>query len=476
MALQNNPYLFTGGSERIDTRPHIQLYAQLKAKEQARNDAFDEYMRNINMKINPAGMRYQDMPAFESGLKKMQDFGMQNREFIQNPRKDRGAASMEFQKLYQQQLNRAAASKMAAEGLKPFIEVNTDPKKAALLNKDKAMKAVQAHDQPQEIQDATGEFVPNPNFRPFNPSDLEFHPEEFDVPKYLKNLDYIKPTDKTEEIISTDPNTLRNKIRITSKFAPQDYDKMATIGVQTYYSDPSMKMMVDKMYNDPNNKEVVKLNDVFKSKFGKDISNEGDLAAAMTIAAKETTEQETKIGEDKFAQQQKMEEIKNANRRGLLRLHSELKEDDEEANDLWYDSYIDQVTADAKKNPSKVYPGAGLGWEIPLDPFLSKNLSVNGVAPDKLVITTDGKYVPIFYKRNDKGEIDRVKQNNDSSDIPMENKSLTFPLERDQLKVSLGGKSGVKQLNKEMSSGKGGNKPSTHHKTKTVEIVRGALD
>jgi hypothetical protein len=101
MALINDSRLFTGGNERLDSRPHVQLYAQLKQKEQARNEAFDEYVRNLNKNINPAGLRNQERPVFEDKLRQWQEFGMQNREALRNPRKDGGRASMEFQIRYQ---------------------------------------------------------------------------------------------------------------------------------------------------------------------------------------------------------------------------------------------------------------------------------------------------------------------------------------------------------------------------------------
>jgi len=115
MALQNDPRLFTGGGERVDTRPHVQLYAQLKQREQARNDAFDEYVRNLNKNINSAGLRNQERPVFEDKLRQWQEFGMQNKEFLRNPRKDGGRASMEFQNRYQDLNNLIAESKIEEE-------------------------------------------------------------------------------------------------------------------------------------------------------------------------------------------------------------------------------------------------------------------------------------------------------------------------------------------------------------------------
>jgi hypothetical protein len=407
MALINDPRIYSGGSERIDTRPHTQLYAQLKQREQARNDAFDEYMRNLNLKINPAGMRNQERIPFEEKLKEWQQKSIQNRDRIRDPRKDNGLAQMENQSGFQELLNMAAESKTAAEGLKPFIEVKTDPKKAALLNNDRAMSAVQAHDQPIYVKDESGRYVRNPSFKPFNASELEFHPEEFDIPKYLKNLDYIKPTDKSEEILSTDPATLKNKIRITSKFTPNDYDKMATIGVQTYYSDPSMKMLVDKMYNDPNNKEVLKLNDVFKSKFDKDISNPGDLAAAMTIAAKETTEQEVKMEDDMFAQRKALAKLNDGYVRGRMGLRRAWQQADKATQDTWVDDYIGKVVSTSRTPENRVtykYKDGRVvnGYKVPMDELLGDAVGIDSENNQgQLVVTDDGDFVTAFFETKD---------------------------------------------------------------------------
>jgi hypothetical protein len=79
MALVNDPRLYTGGSERINLQPHVALYAKLKEREQAKNEAFDEYIRNLNKNVNPAGMRNQEREVFEEKLKNWQQFGIQNR-------------------------------------------------------------------------------------------------------------------------------------------------------------------------------------------------------------------------------------------------------------------------------------------------------------------------------------------------------------------------------------------------------------
>ena len=462
MALINDPRIYSGGSERIDTRPHTQLYAQLKQREQARNDAFDEYVRGLNKSINPQGLRNVDRPAFEQKLKEWQDFGIKNKELLRNPRKDMGETSMRFQSGYQQLLNDIAESKGEEEKKKPLVEVMTDPNKRDRLSED-LLPDIESHDQPLYIEQE-GQIVRNPNRKSFDVSRINYDPKPFEQDKFFKGLDDVKPSQTSEERVKNQKD-LTETVTTTSVFGKGDKDVIASRAVAEFGQNKSFKEFVKQL--DP-----AEYNDIFKEAYGTDIQDYGDLAAAYALKGKQQSSRVQKIEEDKFGQAKELERIKNANRRGLLAYKSQLDESDEAANDLWYDSYIEQVTNDAKKNPSKLHPGAGLGWEIPLDPFLVKNLANGNVTPDKLVITTEGKYVPIFYKRDDKGEVMIDEQ----SSLPKENKSYTFPMERNQLKVSLGGRSGVKQLNREMSADKKGSPASSSQKTKTVEIIRGELD
>src|SRR5690606_1707117 len=129
MPLINNPNIYTGGAVVLDSRPHTQLYINLMQREQAKNEAFDNYLRNLNKSINPAGLRNQERPIFEKKLKEWQQFGMNNRDRLRNPRTDGGAASMEFQTRYQDLLNLINESKAEEEKKKQLVEIMVDPDK-----------------------------------------------------------------------------------------------------------------------------------------------------------------------------------------------------------------------------------------------------------------------------------------------------------------------------------------------------------
>ncbi len=446
MAIQNDPRLFTGGNVEFP-KPHTELYFKLLQQEQAKNDAFDEYMRNLNMKVNPAGMRNNEVPVFNDKLKKWQEYGMQNREALRNPRKDGGRASMEFQAGYQDLQNLIARSKGIEELKKPGVEVMTDPAKFDRVNKDKLMKGFYATDQDLQVQDPkTGEWVDNPNWRPFNPTDIEFKNKPFDQTKFRGLFKDIKRQELSPEIVK-DPKNLTQTVTKRAIFDEPAKDQIAEMAVTEYMADPSTKEFIDKL--DPS-----EYNDFFKKNYGHDIQTPGDLAAAYALKTQQEEVITSELKDDTFARQKAMQAIRNADARGLIRLRDDLKDADEATNDLWYDSFIDKLTQEAQAQPSKLYPGAGLGWEIPIDPFVAKGLSKDGSSPDKLIYTTDGKYVPVFYQRDGDGKLKYREGGGDA--FPITNSTKTAPIDRTQFKVSIGGKGGVKQLNKEMSSGGGG--------------------
>ena len=116
MALQNDPRLFTGGNERIDLRPHVQLYAQLMQRKQAKEDALDQYYQNLHKSVNPAGMRTKDIEGgWSQKLNDFTTFGIENKKSISNPKtpEDRVLANR-FMSMYQDLQMDTSKSKEAA--------------------------------------------------------------------------------------------------------------------------------------------------------------------------------------------------------------------------------------------------------------------------------------------------------------------------------------------------------------------------
>lgn len=441
MALQINPHAYTGGAERFNPLPHTQLYIQLKQREQAKNEAFDEYLRNLNKNINSAGLRNQERPVFEQKLAEWQKFGMENRDKLRNPRQDKGGASLEFQNKYQDILNLVAESKMEEEKKKPLIEIATDPNKRDRLSAD-IIPDIASHDEPIYITDKNGQIIRNPDRRSFDVSKIMFDPKPFEQDKYFKSFDDVKRSDLSPTVVKN-PKDMTQTITTTSVFDQGAKDLIATRAVGEYMNNKSFKATIDKLNPD-------EYNDVYKKNYGHDIQTPADLAAAYTLAGLQQKTVTSKLENDTFERQKQMAAINHGYRLGEKQFEHALKGADEQTQDLWLDDHIDKLTEDAKKQPSRLYVGGGLGYEIPLNATLAKSLAKDGNSPDKLIVTMDGKYVPIFYQRNKDGII---MNGRGKDQFPVVDEIATVPIDRNQLKLDLGGQVGVKQKNKEMSAG-----------------------
>lgn len=170
-----------------------------------------------------------------------------------------------------------------------------------------------------------------------------------------------------------------------------------------------------------------------------------------------------------FAQQKLMEGIRQANRKELFGLQQDAKAAGDEAYGLWIDNYIGKTVEDAKASGKtqeyKFADGRKVnGYPIEVDPVMKKALGFDDKNPGQLMVTTDGKFIPMFFKtdnnynpigKNGKYEVEPTK---------------TAILSQDAIKLALGGKTGVKQLNKEMTTPSktgGGSKP-----TKTISPAK----
>ena len=174
----NPPSLYTGGNAKFDSTPSVNVYAKLLAQRQAKEDAMGEYVRNLNTKITPAGMRVQDIPAFSDMKDKWQRFGIANQRRMANDPRLRAS----FDAMGQQLINFANESKAEEEAKKPLVGILTDPKKRMELS-DEVFPMIAEHDKPLYQQDANGNFVRDYNRKRLDYTHELFNPPDFDFNK-----------------------------------------------------------------------------------------------------------------------------------------------------------------------------------------------------------------------------------------------------------------------------------------------------
>jgi hypothetical protein len=448
MAIVNDPRLYLGGSERINTRPSVQLYGQLMARKQARDDAYDEYIRNLNKSINSAGMRNVDRQAFDKQLSDWQKFGMERKDDIRNRR---NGADIEYMQKYQGLLNTVSESKTEEEKKKPAVEMLLDPNKRDRLNNDDFLKAIHEHDQPIYITDEKGELQRNPNRKSLDYQSVVFNPKPFEQDKYFKQFEDIKKMDLPPQVVKN-PKDMTQTVTTTSIFDPEAKEIVRTRATTDYFQNPAFKSVIDQLNPDEYNED-------FKKQYGHDIENKGDLAAAYTLKGLQTKAVKSELKEDNFGQRKALAALNHSYRLGEKEFEHALDRADKVTANLWFDDAIDEWTNTARKNPDgTIKPSSVIetqsGWKeghkIPVTSYLAKAMMKDDKSPDDIFVTTENEYIPVFYKRNDKG----IKIPNPDTGLPEVNKTLTVPESREMFKLDIGGQAGMKQKNIEMSGNK----------------------
>lgn len=178
MALVNNPNVYTGGNVVFDNSRGLDLMAKLQAQERAKLDAVDEYVRGLNTKITPKGMRRVDEPVFNEKYKAWVELGKDRKKLLDpNVRAQFDIAGQEL-------LNFVEESKATEERKKPFVELLIDPNKAKQLRPE-VFGMVQKHDQSLYIKDEQGNFVKNPQRADIDYTSKLFKAPEFDFNKKI---------------------------------------------------------------------------------------------------------------------------------------------------------------------------------------------------------------------------------------------------------------------------------------------------
>jgi len=456
--LHNPEGLYSGGSVSVNALPYARLAMEARARKQSREDAIDQYYQKLPDTLNDKGLRDQEIPIINEYKNKIFEFGLKNKEALRNPKLDNGAAQFTLQKMMREAHGVARESQNAAKTDLELGKLWFSKENQWALANDDFIKQHDQHNLP----------VTDPNYKKMDLANVMAQ-RPFDQNAFVKQLKTQFPY--SEKITrTTDPDNPLYDI-VTTK---PTLDSKTKMGIYDFAAD---KLHNDYTFANKIKKDLAgtgqlpRLQEISQEVFGKPIESDEDLAAAYTVSqmySPPTKEKsQTDVGaviDKRFKQQKIMEGIRQANRKELFGMREAAKAEGEAANDLWVESYIDRLTEDAAVSPMKGYDSNKNGQRIKedriqLDPMLSKLLTKDGVSPDQFAVQPNGQYRPIFYKRDKDGNILKEKGN------PVVDEIASVPMSKEQFKLLLGGKAGVKQLNKEMA------KP-----TKKIVVKKGELD
>lgn len=459
MATRIPPTLYSGGVVEFDSRPEVAMYANLLSRKQAREDALDEYYRKLPATVNSQGVRDQDRGTINQQMSDAMQYWLKNKESIRNPRADQGKAQLELENRYRNIRQIVDESKQRGKTALELGKMKFDPTKSYIFDDDGIVDALHKHDLPVGVDgssaiDLATITVPP---KPFGSK------EESDA--FKGAVGALKPSKQFDETATRRDKTSGQVFVPYAESFTEDQVKR----IAKNYADTASKPMLNHYWKQLHDQtKYNEYNDAYKSVYGKDsyiYTPQQATEAAAILKARTPIGQGEEMRTDSdlaFQRQKMMEDIRQANRKELFGMRQAAKNAGDKENEVWIDSYIDKLLEEANapgnekleyvdnKNSKRTVESI-----VPMDAVLSKALEKQKTQPSELSITSDGLYRPIYYKYKD-GE--RVKGNDGRYLVDTE---LSIPITRDQLKLSLGGKTiSVGQRTKEMMNSQNSSKPA----------------
>lgn len=352
MPVRIPPGLYGGGAFKIDSTAATDYYLKQKAKEDAKAEALDKYFTDLPKTFNPAGLRKQEIPAFDKAVDNYKNFSITNRKELasgRNPELIRKAQELAAIPIQIAEISKAEgeSSKQLANLYlnKPEMVERFTPKTLGfddngmpLIDPATGQKmGIQGHNEPIYTIDAAGQVVKNPAFRSLDITQFEYGPKiktgkelEADMALAAKGINYDKFETKTRQ----DPS--RPFGQVTESVSYYSDDALRNIGENArrlYQEDDSTEFSWKKSFpystwiKDPKNTETFnKLNDNYKKVYGKEINNPEDLFVANTIVKMGAPKVVGKPTEDVYGRQKALLGLRTAAAIKKMYLSKSLKE------------------------------------------------------------------------------------------------------------------------------------------------------
>lgn len=445
-----NPW--SAGAVVFDQRPFLAFYERQAARQQAKEDALDNYFRDLGKNVTSAGMRSQDVPVLLQKNKEWQNFYGQNKAAILNPKLDNGKAYSEYMNRYQDQLGAINESKGALKSMDEIGKMKLNPQMSYVFDDPNFMNEIQQHELP----------IGDPNRKGINLATISLPTkplETKDWEAYNKYLTGGIPHDKipgaTENI-----GGFKTRTPVYTQFNPEQQLRIGEHAMNAYDTDKRWRMEAVKEFKELQNDPVrfEQLNKVYKSLYGGDIDNPKEAWVAKGIFDNNMKATEYKEGKDDLGREMYLMKIRQANAKDLIKYKKEIDPEDKDMNNVWYQSYLDNVINDAKQSGERrnYYESGGKSIAyynvINPDPFLMKSFARGGSEPERLGITDDGKIIPIFYKYTKDGVVKHTE--GPDKGRPQVDMDMSRPMTYDQALVNMGYRGRTKkQLGEDFNKG-----------------------
>lgn len=453
MATTVNTNPWAAGAVVFNTQPYAAFYERQMLRQQAKQDALENYFKDLGKNVTSAGMRSQDVPVLLQKNKDWQEFYMHNKAAILNPKLDNGQAYSQYMRGYQDQLGLTSESKNEAKKDQDLAKLRFNP------------EAKHIFDDPKFIEDKELDDLPigDPKRKRFDLSTAALPPKPIGVKELDAYNKYLTGKIQFDKIPGEVENIggFKTRTPIYTQYSPENQKKIGANAADAYDTDRTWRneavKFFDQIKDDPI--ELDRYNKVYKSLYDNDIDTPREAWIAKGILDNNMKATEYKEGKDEYSMQLALQKIKHADAKDLLRMKKSY-ESVPELNDLWVTEFIEKRKSDAYKTKGLPYKYANgvtvQEYDIPVDPTLGKALSINNVDPDAVRVDKDGKFRRIFYQRYQEGEkipegkaVGDIKSNGDR--VAVDETLSRAKLTQDQVELALGKRALTgKQLNNQM--------------------------
>jgi len=464
-----NPWAL--GAVVFNQQPWMAFYERQAAKKEAKEDALNNYFRDLGKNITSTGMRSQDVPVLLRKNKDWQNFYAQNKAAIINPKLDNGAAYSKYMEGYQDQLGAINESKGALKAMDEIGKMKLNPQMSYVFDDPHFMDQIQKHELP----------INDPNRQGINLASISLPPKPIDTKEWDAYNKYLIGNIPHDKILGQTQNLPGFKTRtpIYQQYSPENQMVIGQHAANAYDTDKRWRAEGVKYFNElqHNPEEYTRVNSVYKQLYGNDIDDPKEAWVAKGILDNNMKATEYREGKDELGMAKFMEALRHANARDLIEYRKKIDPNDTELNNTWVETYLGNRINAAKADNNNLHviynsksPNLNVkGYFIKPDAVMMKAFTrgagKDAVEPDRIYVTEDNKIMPIFYKyeKDAKGNVIQAKN---SAGHPLIDEDYSQPMDLDQAMLTLGYRGQTKKdLGKTMAGRSGGSKaPSASYK------------
>jgi hypothetical protein len=441
MATNYSPNPWSAGAVVFNQQPWEAFYERQAAKKQAKEDALNNYFKDLGKNITSAGMRSQDVPQLLQKNKEWQDLYSQNKAAILNPKLDNGKSYSDYTRLYQEQQALVNESKDAHKSMDEIGKMKLNPQMSYVFDDPKFMEQIQKHELP----------IGDPDRQGINLATISLPPQPVttkDLEGYQKYLTGGIPFDKIPGQIEP-LSGFKTKTPIYQQYSPENQMVIGQHAINAYETDPKWRREATKYFDEiqHNPEEYKRANTIHKQLYGNDIDSPKEAWAAKGILDNNMKATEFKEGKDEIGLWNYQEKIRHANAKELIDYKKKIDPNDTETNNIWYKSYLDNAINDAKSSGERRHlfttGGKSIAYYnvIKPDPFLMKSFARGGKEPDRFGITESGELLPIFFQYDKDGNVKKDPE----TKRPLLDNEYTNSMSYEQGLVNLGYRGSTKK-------------------------------